>query len=165
MTSQTGSRWHERLDATGAVYGSLLAASVVVGQAPLQESVPPVDLAVILLATGAVFWLVHVYSRTLGHYVIDGRFHRHRLAHVMREESPIILAAIPPALAALIVGAIGNASAAAWWAFFVAIAGQVIWAIVAAREAGQPPIGVFLAAAVNLGLGLVLVALKVAISH
>ena len=165
MTSQTGSRWHERLDATGAVYGSLLAASVVVGQAPLQESVPPVDLAVILLATGAVFWLVHVYSRTLGHYVIDGRFHRHRLAHVMREESPIILAAIPPAVAALVVGAIGNASAAAWWAFFVAIAGQVIWAIVAAREAGQPPIGVFLAAAVNLGLGLVLVALKVAISH
>ena len=165
MTSQTGSRWHERLDATGAVYGSLLAASVVVGQAPLQESVPPVELAVILLATGAVFWLVHVYSRTLGHYVIDGRFHRHRLAHVMRDESPIILAAIPPALAALIVGAIGNASAAAWWAFFVAIAGQVIWAIVAAREAGQPPIGVFLAAAVNLGLGLVLVALKVAISH
>lgn len=165
MTSQTGSRWHERLDATGAVYGSLLAASVVVGQAPLQESVPPVELAVILLATGAVFWLVHVYSRTLGHYVIDGRFHRHRLAHVMREESPIILAAIPPAVAALVVGAISNASSAAWWAFFVAIAGQVIWAIVAAREAGQPRIGVFLAAAVNLGLGLVLVALKVAISH
>jgi hypothetical protein len=165
VTSQTGSRWHERLDATGAVYGSLLAASVVVGQAPLQESVPPVELAVILLATGAVFWLVHVYSRTLGHYVIDGRFHRHRLAHVMREESPIILAAIPPAVAALVVGAVGNASSAAWWAFFVAIAGQVVWAIVAAREAGQPPIGVFLAAAVNLGLGLVLVALKVAISH
>jgi len=165
VTSQTGSRWHERLDATGAVYGSLLAASVVVGQAPLQESVPPVELAVILLATGAVFWLVHVYSRTLGHYVIDGRFHRHRLAHVMREESPIILAAIPPAVAALVVGAISNASSAAWWAFFVAIAGQVIWAIVAAREAGQPSIGVFLAAAVNLGVGLVLVALKVAISH
>jgi hypothetical protein len=165
VTSQTGSRWHERLDATGAVYGSLLAASVVVGQAPLQESVPPVELAVILLATGTVFWLVHVYSRTLGHYVIDGRFHRHRLAHVMREESPILLAAIPPAVAALVVGAISNASAAAWWAFFVAIAGQVIWAIVAAREAGQPPIGVVLAAAVNLGLGLLLVALKVAISH
>jgi hypothetical protein len=165
VTSQTGSRWHERLDATGAVYGSLLAASVVVGQAPLQESVPPVELAVILLATGAVFWLVHVYSRTLGHYVIDGRFHRHRLAHVMREESPIILAAIPPAVAALVVGAVADASAAAWWAFFVAIAGQVAWAIVAARAAGQPPIGVFLAAAVNLGLGLVLVALKVAISH
>jgi len=165
VTSQTGSRWHERLDATGAVYGSLLAASVVVGQAPLQESVPSVELAVILLATGAVFWLVHVYARTLGHYVIDGRFHRHRLAHVMREESPIILAAIPPAVAALVVGAVSDASAAAWWAFFVAIAGQVVWAIVAAREAGQPSIGIFLAAAVNLGLGLVLVALKVAISH
>jgi hypothetical protein len=161
----SGSRWHERLDATGAVYGSLLAASVIIGQAPLQQSVPPVELAVILLATGAVFWLVHVYSRTLGHYVVDGRFHRHRLAHVMREESPIILAAIPPAVAALVVGAIADATAAAWWAFFVALAGQLVWAVVAAREAGQPPIGIFYAVVVNLVLGLILVALKVFISH
>ncbi|HEY9349284.1 MAG TPA: hypothetical protein VIP75_01235, partial [Acidothermales bacterium] len=74
--SAASSRWHERLDATGAVYGSLLAASVIVGQAPLKESVPSVELAVILLATGLVFWLIHVYSRSLGHYVVDGRFHR-----------------------------------------------------------------------------------------
>jgi hypothetical protein len=160
-----GSRWHERLDATGAIYGSLLAASVIVGQAPLTESVPPVELAVILLATGAVFWLVHVYSRTLGRYVIDGRLHRHRLAHIMREESPIILAAVPPAAAALIVGAISDASTAAWWAFFVALAGQLVWAIVAAREAGQTRIGIVITVAVNLALGLVLVVLKVAISH
>jgi hypothetical protein len=165
VTTKTGSRWHERLDATGAVYGSLLAASVIVGQAPLKETVPPVELAIILLATGAVFWLVHVYSRTLGHYVVDGRFHRHRLAHVMREESPIILAAIPPAAAALLAGAIGDASSAAWWAFIVAIAGQVVWAVVAAREAGQPPIGVFFAVVINLALGLVMVALKVFIGH
>ncbi len=163
--SAASSRWHERLDATGAVYGSLLAASVIVGQAPLQESVPSVELAIILLATGLVFWLIHVYSRSLGHYVIDGRFHRHRLAHNMREESPIILAAIPPAVAALLVGAIGNASRAAWWAFFVALAGQLVWAVVAAREAGQTRIGIVVTVLVNLALGLVMVALKVFISH
>ena len=52
--SAASSRWHERLDATGAVYGSLLAASVIVGQSPLQETVPPVELAIILLAIGVV---------------------------------------------------------------------------------------------------------------
>jgi hypothetical protein len=165
VTSETRGRWHERLDATGAVYGSLLAASVIVGQAPLQEYVPPLELAIILLATGVVFWLVHVYSRSLGHYVVDGRFHGHRLAHNMREESPIILAAIPPAVAAVLVGALANASVAAWWAFFVALAGQLVWAVVAAREAGQPAIGIAVTVAVNLVLGLLLVALKVFISH
>jgi hypothetical protein len=166
VTSAAGTtKWHQRLDATGAVYGSLLAASVIVGQAPLQEYVPPVELAIILLATGLVFWLVHVYSRSLGHYVVDGRIHRHRLAHIMREESPIILAAIPPSAAALLAGTFTEASAAAWWAFLVALAGQLIWAVVAAREAGQPPIGIAVAVVVNLLLGLVLVALKVWISH
>ena len=165
MTSAAGTKWHQRLDATGAVYGSLLAASVIVGQAPLQQYVPPTELAIILLATGLVFWLVHVYSRSIGHYVVDGRFHRHRLAHIMREESPIILAAIPPSVAALLAGAFADASAAAWWAFLVALAGQLIWAVVAAREAGQPRIGIAVAVVVNLLLGLVLVALKVWISH
>jgi hypothetical protein len=165
VTSAAGTKWHQRLDATGAVYGSLLAASVIVGQAPLQQYVPPIELAIILLATGLVFWLVHVYSRSLGHYVVDGRFHRHRLAHIMREESPIILAALPPSVAALLAGAFADASAAAWWAFLVALAGQLIWAVVAAREAGQPRIGIAVAVVVNLLLGLVLVALKVWISH
>jgi hypothetical protein len=165
VTPAAGTRWHERLDATGAVYGSLLAASVIIGQAPLKESVPPVELAVILLATGAVFWLVHVYSRSLGHYVVDGRIHRHRLAHIMREESPIILAAIPPAVAALLAGAIGDASKAAWWAFLVALAGQLVWAVVAAREAGQSRIGIVVTVMVNLAVGLVLIALKVFIGH
>ncbi len=165
VTPAAGTRWHERLDATGAVYGSLLAASVILGQAPLQESVPPVELAVILLATGAVFWLVHVYSRSLGHYVVDGRIHRHRLAHIMREESPIILASIPPAIAALLVGAIGDASRAATWAFLVALAGQLVWAVVAAREAGQSRIGIVVTVMVNLAVGLVLIALKVFIGH
>lgn len=165
MTSAAGTKWHQRLDATGAVYGSLLAASVIVGQAPLQQYVPPIELAIILLATGLVFWLVHVYSRSLGHYVVDGRFHRHRLAHIMREESPIILAALPPSVAALLAGAFGDGSAAAWWAFLVALAGQLIWAVIAARGAGQPPIGIAVAVVVNLLLGVVLVALKVWISH
>jgi hypothetical protein len=165
VTDTAGTRWHERIDATGAVYGSLLAGSVIVGQAPLKEDVPPVDLAVILLATGAVFWLVHVYSRSMGHLVVDGRFNRSRLGHTLREESPIILAAVPPAAAALLAGAIGEARAAAWSAMIVAVAGQLVWAVVAAREAGAPPRTVVGSLIVNFVLGMVLVLLKVFVGH
>jgi hypothetical protein len=165
MPSEAGTRWHERIDATGAVYGSLLAASVVVAQAPLEEDVPPVELAIILLATGLVFWLVHVYSRSMGHLVVHGRLDRGRLAHTMREESPIMLAAVPPAAAALLAGAIGEAPAAAWSAFIVALVGQLVWAVIAAREAGAPPRTVVASVLVNLVLGLILVALKVFIGH
>jgi hypothetical protein len=165
VTSQAGTRWHDRIDATGAVYGSLLAGSVIVGQAPLKEDVPPLELAVILLATGAVFWLVHVYSRSMGHLVVDGRFNRSRLAHTMREESPIILAAVPPAVAALLAGAVGEAPAAAWAAMIVAIAGQLVWAVIAARGVGAPPRTVAASLVVNLVLGLALVALKVFVGH
>jgi len=165
VTDQAGTRWHERLDASGAVYGSLLAASVIVGQSPLRETVPPVELAIILLATGAVFWLVHVYAETVKQYVADGRLTRVSLEHVMREESPIILAAIPPAVAALIAGAVAEPSVAAWWAFLVALAGQLVWAVVATREAGAPTRVVAGSVFVNLLLGLVMVALKVWVGH
>jgi hypothetical protein len=165
VSSEVGSKWHERVDAAGAVYGSLLAASVIVGQAPLKETVPPIELAVILLATGAVFWLVHVYSRSVRHYVAEGRVTRGALAETMREESPIIVAAIPPAVAALLAGAVANPSTAAWWAFLVALAGQLVWAVVATREAGAPTTVVVASVFVNLLLGLVLVALKVFIGH
>jgi hypothetical protein len=165
VPSEAGTRWHERIDATGAVYGSLLAGSVIVGQAPLKEYVPPIELAIILLATGAVFWLVHVYSRSMGHLVVDGRFNRSRLAHTMREESPIMLAAVPPAAAALLLGAIGRASAAAWVALIVAIAGQLVWAFVAAREVGAPTRTVIASLVVNFVLGMVLVLLKVFVGH
>jgi hypothetical protein len=165
VTTETGSKWHERIDAAGAVYGSLLAASVIVGQAPLKEAVPPGQLAVILLATGGVFWLVHVYARSVRHYVADGRVTREALAETMREESPIIVAAIPPALTALVAGALARPEAVAWWAFLVALAGQLVWAVVATREAGAPIKVVVGSVIVNLVLGLVMVALKVFVGH
>jgi hypothetical protein len=165
VTQPAELRWHERLDASGAVYGSLLAASVVVGQAPLRENVPAVELAVILLATGSVFWLVHVYARSVRRYVADGRVTRDGLAHTLREESPILLAAVPPAAAAIIGGAFLSPYAAAWCAFIVALVGQLVWAVIATREAGAPTRLIVASVFVNLVLGLVLVALKVVVGH
>ena len=61
---------------TGAIYGSLLAASVVVGAAG-DTGTRPLLLAALLLATGVVFWLAHAYSRLVGeriqHLVVNPR--------------------------------------------------------------------------------------------
>jgi O-antigen/teichoic acid export membrane protein len=165
VTPETGSRWHERLDASGAVYGSLLAASVIIGQAPLRENVPAVELAVILLATGTVFWLVHVYSRSVKRYVADGRVTRDTLGETMREEIPILLAAIPPAAGALVASAVAGPYAAAWCAFIVALVGQLVWVVIATNEAGASRKVIVASVLVNLALGLVLVALKVFVGH
>ena len=165
VTTESGSRWHERLDASGAVYGSLLAASVIIGQAPLKENVPAGELAVILLATGTVFWLVHVYSRSVKRYVADRRVTRDTVEETMREESPILLAAIPPAVAALVASAVAGPYAAAWCAFIVALVGQLVWVVIATNGAGASRKVIVASVLVNLALGLVLVALKVFVGH
>jgi hypothetical protein len=165
VTESTRAGWREHVDSAGAVYGSLLAASVVVGQSPLKEAVPPPELALVLITTGIVFWLLHVYSRAIGH-VRDGRLSRATLELAAREESPVVLAAVPPAAAALLVGALGRPdTVAAWWAFLVAVVGQVGWAVVATRQAGASSRVMALSVLVNLALGLVLVVLKVIVGH
>jgi hypothetical protein len=165
MTWTDEDTWYDRIDTAGAVYGSLLAASVVVGQSPLQESVRPRDLALVLLTTGAVFWITHVYARSLAH-AVDGRIDRTSLLHSARQESPILLAAVPPAAAALVASAFGlSHSAAAWWAFVTALVGQVGWAVAATRQAGASLRVTVIWVAVNLVLGVALIVLKVAVSH
>jgi hypothetical protein len=165
MTITDTDTWYERIDVAGAVYGSLLAASVIIGQSPLQEAVQPPDLALLLVATGAVFWIMHVYARTIGH-AADGRVHRAALLASIRQESPILLAALPPAAAALIAAAFGASdAAAAWWAFLTALAGQVGWAVAATRQLRAPVHVTIVWTALNLCLGLLLVVLKVAVGH
>ncbi|MEU0218785.1 hypothetical protein ABZ281_28455, partial [Streptomyces sp. NPDC006265] len=51
-----------RADYTGGVYGSMLAASVVIGAGSLG-SFPRAELVLLLLLTGVVFWIAHVHDR------------------------------------------------------------------------------------------------------
>lgn len=73
---------------------------------------------------------------------------------------------MPPAAAALGCGALGvSPPVAAWWAFAVALCGQLGRAVVATRQAQAPPRGTVVSLLVNLAVGLVLVGLKLAIAH
>ncbi|MEU5536396.1 hypothetical protein [Streptomyces sp. NPDC020362] len=161
--TQTRARRAERrahADYTGGLYGSLLAASVVVG-AGARDPFPRLELALLLLATGVIFWLAHVHAQLFGARMAQRTLNRAVVVEVCREEWPIVEAAVPPTVAVLVSPLLGlDAVGAAWLALAVALAGQVGWSTAAALRAGATRPQLILTDAVNLVLGLLIVALK-----
>jgi hypothetical protein len=153
-------------DYAGAIYGSLLAASVVTGASPGQHPPKPVELIVLLFATGVVFWLAHVYAEMAGHQSEGPLLTWKEFRIAAEREWPIAQAAVPPAVAAGVGALLGlSDSAAAWLALLVALAGQLGWALYVAAKAGATRRGMVAAAVVYLALGLLVVLLKAALSH
>ncbi|NKZ04261.1 hypothetical protein [Actinomadura latina] len=156
----------ERADYAGAVYGSLLAASVVVGASPRDEPAPAPTLVALLLATGLVFWLAHVYASLAGDRQHGLRMNGAEIRSAGRREWPLAQAAIPPAAAAAACRLADLSDAAAsWTALFVALGGQVGWTLAAGRRAKAGVSLIVVSAVVNLLLGLLIVALKVMLTH
>lgn len=148
-------------DDTAAVYGSVLAATVVVSSG---YSRGPVTLAVLLVVSGLVFWLAHVYAQTVS--MRHGGWRLGPIKHSMREEWPVAFAAIPPALAAL-TGLIPGVSPAdgVWAALIVAIIEQQLWGFAAVRNSGVQGGERTAAILLNAFMGLVIIALKVLVNH
>ncbi|MGW1029326.1 hypothetical protein ACWD4J_37565 [Streptomyces sp. NPDC002577] len=155
----------ERADYAGAVYGSLLAASVVAGATALGPH-PRLELVLLLLCTGVVFWAAHVYAG----FVSDQLRHRRRIWQELRRacarEWPIVQAAFLPAGAVAISPLLGlGLAGTAWLALGVAVAQQVGWASASVIRAGASRPAVLSVGAVNLVLGLGIVAAKAALQH
>ncbi|MGW7478727.1 hypothetical protein ACWGH8_09125 [Nonomuraea muscovyensis] len=142
----------------GAVYGSLLAASVVAGSAADGTPTSPGDLVVVLISTGVVFWIAHLYVQVVGR---GAPLTWPRLREAGRQEWPLAQAAFPPAIAAALASALGMSDAvASWAALAVAVAGQVTWAVGAAVRTRSSTSVVVLSGLANLVLGLAIVLLK-----
>ncbi|MFD1940070.1 MULTISPECIES: hypothetical protein [Nonomuraea] len=155
----------ERVEFAGAVYGSLLAASVVVGST--AEGGPPAagELMVLLICTGVVFWITHVYAQIVSHGYPIKPLTWESLRAVARHEWPLAQASFPPAIAAALAAGLGlSNTVAAWAALCVAVAGQVVWAVAAAVRIHASTRVVVVSGIANLVLGLVLVTLKTVIS-
>ncbi|MFE0403535.1 hypothetical protein ACFY2D_22310 [Streptomyces nigra] len=158
-------RLRAHADYTGGVYGSMLAASVVIGAGALG-SFHRTELVVLLLLTGLVFWAAHVHAQLFGARLADRPWSRATVWQVCREEWPIVKAAVPPAVAVAISPLLGlDLSGTAWLALSVAVAGQVGWSVAAAARAGATRRLIALSAAVNLLFGLLIVVFKIVVSH
>ncbi len=152
-------------DYTGAVYGSMLAASVVAGAGALDGH-PRLEMILLLLGTGLVFWGAHVHARLFGTRLGRRAIGLAQVRRACAEEWPIVKAAVPPA-AAVAVGPVFrlDLDGSLWLALAVALAGQVGWAATAARRSGASWAMVAVTGAVNLLLGLLIVTLKAALHH
>ncbi|MER6615081.1 hypothetical protein [Streptomyces xantholiticus] len=154
-----------RADYTGGVYGSMLAASVVIGAGSLG-SFPRVELVLLLLLTGVVFWIAHVHAQLFGARLAQQTPDRRVVLQVCRDEWPIVKAALPPAAAVAVSPLLGlDVRGALWLALSVAVTGQVGWSVAAARRAGASWRLVAATASVNLLLGLLIILFKIVLTH
>jgi hypothetical protein len=158
------SRLAERL--SGFIYGTIVALSVIVAGARAY----PHDaghIAALVAVTSLVFWVAHVYAHSLGQAA--GR-HEHvtraEVGEIARRESSIVEAAVPPVVA-LLLGAVGILSTrnAAWLAFALGLGVLGVQGVVFARVERLGWLGTTIVVAANLGLGLILVALKLVVTH
>jgi hypothetical protein len=152
-------------DYTGGVYGSMLAASVVIGAGTLG-SFPRLQLVLLLLLTGGVFWIGHVHAQLFGARLAQRTLDRRTVLNVCRDEWPIVKAAVPPAVALAVSPLLGlDVQGAVWLALSVAVAGQVGWSVAAARRAGASWGLVTATASINLVLGLLILSFKFILTH
>ena len=120
-----------------------------------------------MAVTVSVFWLAHVYADSLAHSVAtDEHLSLAELRTIARREAAIIEAAVPPVVA-LLLGAFGIVSTqvAVWAAVVVGLVVLFIQGVTFARVERLGRLGTFAVVAANLGLGVLLVGLKLLVSH
>ena len=150
----------------GYVYGTIVVLAVIVAGVKAYPR-DPGYVAVLVVVTTGVFWLAHVYSHALAHSVSrDEHLSFAELRNIGRHEAAIVEAAGLP-LVPLLLGAVGilSASAAGWAAIGLGLAVLGTEGLVFARAERLRPLATLGVVALNLGLGLVLVALKVIVTH
>jgi hypothetical protein len=149
----------------GTVYGTI----VVMGALAAGSSAQPDSwrLATIAATTVFVLWIAHVYSHSLAETINAGRrLDRTEVIDVMRRELPIPLAAIGP-VSALVLGAVGvlRDTSAIRLALGIGLATLTVQGVRYAGAEGFTKLGAILAVAVNVSLGLVIVALEAGLAH
>ena len=152
----------ENLAAT--VYGTIVVMGAIAAGA---QDLDAGRLAAVVTATVLVLWIAHFYSDTLAESINRGRrLDLAELTHVARQELGILLAAVAP-VTALVLGALGvlKETTAGWLAMAFGLATLAVQGF---RYAGVERLGraaTVVSVALNVGLGLCIVALKAVVSH
>jgi hypothetical protein len=156
----------DRRTIAGTVYGTIIVMSVLaVGAKPYEHELW--QLLVIAGVTSVVLWLAHVYSHGLGESVnIGRRLTITELSSIARRERSIVAAAILPlsAVALGVAGVLspGTAVRLGLWIGVVSLAAQ---GVRYARVERLSRTATIVTVALNLAIGLGLVALEIWISH
>jgi hypothetical protein len=150
----------------GFIYGTIVALAVVVAGARAYPHAAG-HIATLVAATSVALWVAHVYAHGLAQSVAgDELLSFAELRHIARREGSILEAAVPP-LAALLLGALGVISTqlAVWAAFGFGLAVLATQGITVARVEGLGRLGTLAVVAGNVSLGVLLVGLKLVVTH
>jgi hypothetical protein len=150
----------------GFIYGTILSLAVLIGGVKAFPH-SAWHIVVLLTVTAVVFWLAHVYAHSLAHVVSEDRHLSFaELRRIARHESSIIEATIPP-VAALLLAVFGllSTKAAAWIAYGLGLAVLTASGLIFARVERLGWLATLVVVALNVALGVVLVGLKLFVSH
>ena len=155
-----------RRTVAGTVYGTIIVLSVLsAGGKAFEHDLW--HLVTIVVATVLVLWIAHVYAHGLGESLQVGRrLDAAELGTVAARELAIPLAAVAPT-AVLALGASGffRGSTTVWIAVGICVTTLAVQGLRYAWLERLGRLGTFAAVALNVGLGLVIVALKVVVAH
>ena len=144
-------------DAASAVYGTILAASILIASAGGSGTV-----FLTMLSTGIVFWLAHAHVALMRGVVRRGEHvDAHKIRKTLTEEWPLVQASLTPA-APLILAYFGilDETIATDIGILICFGGLFAWGLVVARAAKLDRRQTILAVGINVALGLLLVVLK-----
>ncbi|MFI1282541.1 MULTISPECIES: hypothetical protein [unclassified Streptomyces] len=127
---------------------------------------PRLQLIVMLLVTGTVFWVAHVYAHLAGERLVGRPVGWAEVRRAGRRELPIIEAAVLPAAALAVSPLLGlGPSGSVWFALSVAGAQQFCWALFGALNAGASRAQAVIEGLVNVFFVLLIAVAKAAVGH
>lgn len=144
----------------GTITGTVVCAAVIAYAGNSAESLAKLCLAI--LGTVAVYWIAHLHAETIGSSLTHAHHPRAAFEHALSETWPILGASVAP-VAVLVVASLLGAElrTASWIALSFCIALLAIYSYLAGVRSGLDLQGRLMSAGAGLGLGLLVVLLKV----
>jgi hypothetical protein len=150
----------------GFVYGTIVVVGVLVASGKAYPDQPG-HIAAVVVITTVVFWLAHVYAHGLGHSISHNEhLTLTELRRIARHELSIVEAGVP-SVVALLLGAVGllEAKASIWLAIGLGLGVLLVEGLVFARVERLGLLATLGVVAANLTLGMILVAMKLFVTH
>jgi hypothetical protein len=146
------------------VYGTVVVMATLTAAYASEKD--PWKLTTTVVAAVLVLWLAHVYAHALSATLNESDRSLAMVGGIARREIGIVLAAVLPS-AMLVLGSLGvvDEHRAVWYALMIGLVTLATEGVRYARLERFGPSRTILAAAVNIGLGLFVVALKIFVAH
>jgi hypothetical protein len=147
------------------VYGTIVVMATLTAAYATQKD--PWRLVTIVWSAVIVLWIAHLYAHGLSESIVENRrLTRGEVRRLVRRELGILLAAALPTLALLLGAAhVFKESVAIWIAIAIGLVTLAAEGVRFARLERLGPLGILAAMGLNVALGLLVVALKVAVAH